>query len=49
MLQTNHKINPRTTAKPHAHLQTLKKKSAKFHKDLAKIVGGVALKNGYNL
>ena len=31
--------NLRITAKPHAHLQTLKKTPAKFQKDPAKIVG----------
>ena len=35
------KINLRITAKRHAHLQTLTKTSAKFQKDLTKIVGGV--------
>ena len=37
------KINLRITAKRHAHLQTLTKTSAKFQKDLTKIVGGGVL------
>ena len=36
------KINSRFTAKRHAHLQTLINTSAKFQKDPAKTVGGVA-------
>ena len=37
------KINLRITAKRHAHLQTLKKKTpAKFQKDLVRTVGAVA-------
>ena len=32
----------RITAKSHAHIQTLTKTPAKFQKDPAKIVGGVA-------
>ena len=38
------KINLRITARRHTHLQTLAKTSAKFHKDMAKTVGVVALK-----
>ena len=36
------KINPRITAKCHAHLQTLTKTPVKFKKDPDNIVGGVA-------
>ena len=36
------KINLRITAKCHAHLHTLTKTHAKFQKDPAKTVGGVA-------
>ena len=36
------KINLRITAKRHAHLQTLTKTPAKFHKSPAKTVGVVA-------
>ena len=35
-------INPRITAKRHAHLQTLTKILEKFQKDPTKIAGGVA-------
>ena len=37
------KINSRIISKPHAHLQTMAKTSAKFHKDGYKFVWGVAL------
>ena len=36
------KVNPKITAKRHAHLQALTKNSAKFQKDTAKTVGEVA-------
>ena len=37
------KINSRIISKPHAHLQTMAKTCAKFHKDRYKIVWGVVL------
>ena len=40
--KSERKNNVRTTANPHAHLQTLTKTPAKFQKDLGKIVRGVA-------
>ena len=36
------KVNPMRLAKRHAHLQTLTQIPAKFRKDPAKTVGGVA-------
>ena len=35
-------MNLRITAKCHAHLQTLIETPAKFQKDMAKTIGGVA-------
>ena len=43
------KINLRITAKPHAHSQTLTKTHAKFQKDPAKSVGGVAFTRLYTI